>query len=187
MEFDFFNTYFLELSEVSKNINANEFNAFIRELTLAYERQSHIFIFGNGGSGSTASHFCCDINKGVSLGKQQRFKMICLNDNMPTLLAYANDISYDDVFIEPLKNFLSKDDLVIGISGSGNSKNILKAIDYANQHEARTFGLCGYGGGKLKDIAQKSLVIHSNDMQKVEDLHMIILHCTMQWLTKVIA
>lgn len=181
MSSDFLKKYLLELSGIFSTINAKEFEHFIEELQDAFKRGSHIFICGNGGSASTASHFACDINKGVSYGKDKRFKIICLNDNIPTMLAYANDVSYDDVFVEQLKNFLVKDDLVIGISGSGNSENVLKAVRYANENGGKTFCICGYGGGKIKDTAQKSLVINSNDMQKVEDAHLIILHCAMQW------
>ena len=104
---------------------------------------------------------------------------------MPSILAYANDMSYDDIFVEQLKNFLKKDDLVIGISSSGNSNNVLKVIEYANKNGCKTFGVCGFGGGRLKNIAQKSIVINSNDMQKVEDLHIIILHCAMQYLKSI--
>jgi len=139
---------------------------------------------GNGGSAATASHFVCDINKGVSLKLQKKFKVLCLNDNIPIMLAYANDISYDSVFIEQLKNFIGNDDLVIGISGSGNSKNILNAIEYANKIGARTFGIIGCDGGKLKDIAQRSLIVRSFDMQKIEDCHMILAHLTMQYFSK---
>ena len=100
------------------------------------------------------------------------------------MLAYGNDISYDSIFIEQLKNFIMNDDLVIGISGSGNSKNVLNAIEYANKVYARTFGIIGCDGGKLKDIAQKSLIIKSFDMQKVEDCHLILSHLTMQYFNK---
>lgn len=178
----FFKNYLDELSQIFSLMNPKDFEIFVEELMGAYERNSHIFICGNGGSASTASHFACDINKGVSFKKEKRYKVICLNDNVPTMLAYANDVSYDDVFVEQLKNFMIKDDLIIGVSGSGNSKNILKTIEYANGNYGKTFGICGFGGGKLKDIAQKSIVVNSNDMQKVEDLHMIIFHCAMQWL-----
>lgn len=177
----FLQNYLKELTNILNAINPKEFDDFIAELSNAYERQANIFICGNGGSASTTSHFACDINKGVSYGKDKRFKIICLNDNIPTMLAYANDISYSEVFVEQLKNFMVRDDLVIGISGSGNSENVLKLIKYANEHGGKTFGICGYGGGKLKEIAQKSFVINSNDMQKVEDMHMIVLHCAMQW------
>jgi D-sedoheptulose 7-phosphate isomerase len=135
---------------------------------------------GNGGSGSTASHWACDLNKGCCLGLEKKFKTICLNDNLPTMMAYANDCSYDDIFVEPLKNFFQPDDLVIGISGSGNSQNVLNAIEYANEKGGRTIGLCGYEGGKLHDMVDLSLLAHVNDMQKVEDLHMIIVHISMQ-------
>lgn len=178
----FYKNYLAELSNIFTTMNAKEFEKFVEELNGAYERQSQIFICGNGGSASTASHFVCDVNKGVSFGKDKRFKVICLNDNTPTMLAYANDVSFDDIFVEQLKNFMNKDDLVIGVSGSGNSENVLKSIRYANEHDGKTFGICGFGGGKLKDMAQNSLIIDSNDMQKVEDMHMIIFHCAMQYL-----
>lgn len=178
----FLKNYLGKLNNIFKEINVKEFEDFIEELIDAYNRKSYIFICGNGGSASTASHFACDINKGVCIGKGERFKVICLSDNIPTLMAYANDISYEDVFVEQLKNFMRMDDLVIGVSGSGNSENVLKAIIYADKHGGKTFGICGYGGGKLKDLAQKSIVINSHDMQKVEDTHLIIFHCAMQWL-----
>lgn len=181
MPSNFLESYLNELKEIFSKINAKEFEAFIFELKGAYERESNVVIFGNGGSASTASHFACDINKGVSFGKVRRFKVLCLNDNIATILAYANDVSYDDIFVEQLKNIMQKDDLVIGVSGSGNSKNILNAIEYANKEGGKTFGICGFGGGRLKEISGKSLTVASNDMQKVEDLHLIIFHCVMQW------
>ena len=178
----FFKNYLRELTNIFEGVNLEEFENLIRELIETYEREAQIFICGNGGSASTASHFACDMNKGVSLGKEKRYRMICLNDNIPTMLAYANDTSYNDVFVEQLKNFMNQGDLVIGISGSGNSENVLRAICYGNDHGVKTFGLCGFGGGKLKGLAQKSIVINNNDMQKVEDLHMIVFHCAMQYL-----
>jgi len=179
---DFLKKYLTKLTSIGSSINADEFADLLKELKEAYFRDAQIFILGNGGSGSTASHFACDINKCASEGKEKRFKVISLADNIPTILAYANDMSYEDIFVEQLKNFLTPNDLVIGISGSGNSPNVLKAVKYANSKNAETFGLCGYSGGKLKEISNKSLVIHSNDMQKVEDLHFIILHAAMQYL-----
>lgn len=184
MSGQFFKEYLYELQAVLNSINSEEFTALMNELTDTFEGESQIFVFGNGGSATTASHFACDINKGVSYGKDKRFKILCLNDNISILMAYANDISYEDVFVEQLKNFMKRDDLVIGISGSGNSKNVLKAIEYANSNGGKTFGICGFGGGRLKEAARKSLVVNSNDMQKVEDAHLIILHCTMQYLYK---
>lgn len=182
MSATFLKNYLSELSNIFKEINVKEFEDFIGELMEAYNRRSHIFICGNGGSASTTSHFACDINKGVSFRKNKKFKVICLNDNIPIMLAYANDVSHNDVFVEQLKNFMNKDDMVIGVSCSGNSENVLRAVSYGNNYGGRTFGVCGFGGGRLKNLAQKSIVINSNDMQKAEDLHMILFHCAMQWL-----
>lgn len=177
----FLKNYLSKLTGIINMIDAKEFESLVCELTSAYGRQSNIFICGNGGSATTASHFACDINKGVSFGKEKRFRVICLNDSVPTITAYSNDVSYDSIFVEQLKNFMNAGDLLIGISGSGNSENILRAVRYVNESGGNTFGICGYGGGRLKDTAQKYLVINSNDMQKVEDAHLIILHCVMQW------
>ncbi len=102
--------------------------------------------------------------------------MICLNDNLPTLLSLANDVSYEDVFVEPLKNFLNPGDLVIGISGSGNSENVLRAIRYAKAHGNHTVGLVGFDGGALKSLADICLHIDIHNMQVVEDLHMMMGH-----------
>jgi D-sedoheptulose 7-phosphate isomerase len=150
----------------------------------AYNDEKHIFVMGNGGSASTASHLACDINKGVSFGQEKRFKVICLNDNIPTMLAYANDLSYEDMFLEQLKNFFRAGDVVMGISGSGNSKNVLKAVSYAAENNGKTIGLCGFQGGELATLADIPLIVRSDDMQKIEDVHMIVVHMLMQALQK---
>jgi len=177
----FMNSYITRLAGILERINGKEFEDFIAELDRAYRQEASIFIFGNGGSATTASHFACDMNKGVGHGKSKKFKVVCLNDNIPILLAYANDISYNDVFMEQLKNFVQAEDLVIGVSGSGNSENIVRAVSYANERGIATFGICGFDGGSLKNVAQNSLVIDCDDMQKIEDTHLIIFHCAMQW------
>src|SRR3972149_926434 len=130
---DLFKSYLADLTAVLNKIDKKEYEVLIDNLTIALENEAHIFICGNGGSASTASHFACDINKGASYGKEKRFKVICLSDNIPTIMAYANDVSYNDIFVEQLKNFLKRDDLLIGISGSGNSENVLRAIGYCNE------------------------------------------------------
>jgi D-sedoheptulose 7-phosphate isomerase len=185
MPIAFLKNYLLELTGIIKAIDAKEFESLVGELASTYEKQSNIFICGNGGSAATASHFACDINKGVSFGREKRFRVICLNDSIPTITAYSNDVSYESIFVEQIKNFMNEGDLLIGVSGSGNSENVLRAVRYANEMKGKTFGICGYGGGRLKDTAQKSLVINSNDMQKVEDAHLIILHCVMQWFNAI--
>jgi D-sedoheptulose 7-phosphate isomerase len=173
-------SYIQHLKEVLDVFPHDQFNRFFQVLVDAYKNDKHIFIMGNGGSGSTASHWACDINKGCCLGPGKRFKMLSLTDNIPTMLAYGNDLSYEDIFLEQLKNFFIPGDLVIGISGSGNSTNVLKAIEYANAHDGITIGLCGYGGGKLLGLVQIPIHISVPDMQKVEDVHLIIGHMVMQ-------
>ncbi len=176
--------YFSMLEGAIEATDRESINTVINLLQKAYEEGQQVFIMGNGGSASTASHFACDFNKGLSYGKRKRFKVISLNDNLPTLLAYANDVSYENVFLEQLKNFFNPKDYVIGISGSGNSKNVIKAIEYANQNGGITIGFCGYSGGKLKQIAQYSIHVPIDDMQISEDLHMIMIHLIMHVLDK---
>lgn len=180
----FLKNYIEELSGIGKEIDAAEFDSFVEDLFAAYQRDSHIFVCGNGGSASTSSHFACDVNKHVKDSNGRRFRTICLNDNIPLMMAYANDVSYEDVFVEQIKNFLRPDDLVVCFSGSGNSKNVLKTVEFSNRAGARTFGICGFGGGRLKELAQKSVVVKSTDMQKVEDIHMMLTHCALQYLQK---
>lgn len=176
--------YLKSLVDVIERINLDELETLYSLLLESYEAERQIFIFGNGGSAATASHFAVDLNKGVSLGLDKRFKVICLNDNIPTLLAYANDLSYNDIFVEQLKNFLKTGDLVIGISGSGNSENVIRAIEYANSMQAITVAITGFDGGRLKKLAQYSLLVKINDMQITEDVHVIISHLLMRLLYK---
>ena len=170
------------LKEALDTIPTEAAEKFLQLLETAYLEGRQVFIMGNGGSGSSASHAAGDLNKGVSYGREKRFRVICLNDNMATLTAYANDVSYSDAFVEQLKNFLHSGDVVIGISGSGNSPSILKAVEYANQQGAVTVGMTGFSGGKLVGMAQLPMHIPVNDMQKVEDIHMMLFHVAMQVL-----
>lgn len=174
--------YLTRLKGVLDTLDLAVYDQIVRDLLDGYDRQARIFIMGNGGSGATASHLACDINKGCCLDLERKFKMICLNDNIPTMLALANDISYDVVFEEQMKNFFEPDDLAIGISGSGNSENVLRAMRYATSHGGRTQGWCGFGGGKLADLVDVALVVPSSDMQQVEDTHIIVAHMLMQSL-----
>ncbi len=174
--------YLKRLTTVLNTFNLDVYDQMVKILLDAYDRQAQIFVMGNGGSGATASHLACDINKGCCLDLEKKFRMICLNDNIPTMLAYANDISYDVVFEEQLKNYFNKGDVVLGISGSGNSENVLRAIQYAASHGGRTLGWCGFGGGKLASLAELSFVVESDDMQQVEDSHIIVAHMLMQHL-----
>lgn len=176
--------YFNRVKETIDMISTEDINKVMNILVDSLDSDKHIYIMGNGGSAATASHFVCDFNKGLSLRKKKRFKFICLNDNVATTLAYANDEGYETVFVEPLKNFFKPGDIVIGISGSGNSPNVINAIDYANENGGVTIGLCGYSGGKLKEKAHHSIHIPINDMQISEDLHMVLDHLMMSILDK---
>ncbi|GJQ59801.1 MAG: SIS domain-containing protein [Candidatus Scalindua sp. AMX11] len=176
--------YLNDLHETLRGCDLEKVEGIINSLLVAYEEEKQIFIMGNGGSGSTASHFACDMNKGVSLGLEKRFKVMSLCDNIPTMLAYANDCSYDDIFVEQLKNFLNPGDIVIGISGSGNSKNVVRAIQYANERGVTTIAWSGFDGGVIAKIAKSSFVAPVHDMQKVEDVHLILTHIIMQILHK---
>ena len=140
----------------------------------AHQSGNRIFTMGNGGSGASASHAAGDFIKGASYGLDQRFKMICLNDNLPSMMAIANDIGWDDIFVEPLKNYVEPGDVVIGISGSGNSRNVLKAIAHAQSIGAITIGMTGFSGGKLKSMVDISVHSPADDMEVAEDVHMAV-------------
>jgi len=145
-------------------------------LTKARDSGRRIYVMGNGGSASTASHMASDLSKGASRKDASRFKAMALTDNIPVMLAWANDSSYEDIFVEQLRNHLEKGDVVIGISGSGNSENVLRAIEYANKSGAETIGLSGFDGGKLAKLAKTGYIVPNHCMQQVEDLHLIIEH-----------
>ena len=149
-------------------------DALVEAFHKTYEKGGNIYTMGNGGSGASASHAAGDFLKGASYGLDKRFKMICLNDNLPSMMALANDIGWESIFVEPLKNFLSEDDLVIGISGSGNSKNVVNALEYANANGATTVAMSGFKGGKISQIASINVHAPVMDMEVTEDVHMVI-------------
>ena len=139
--------------------------------------EKQFFVCGNGGSASTASHFVSDLVKTAIMKDQKRFKAHSLVDNLPVISAWSNDKSYDDVFLEQLKNFLEEDDVLIVFSGSGNSTNIIKAIKYANAKKAISIGLTGMNGGKMKNLCDVCLIVNSDDMLAVESTHLTLCHC----------
>ena len=135
-----------------------------------------VFLLGNGGSAANATHIAEDLQKGVKEHTGKRFKVLSLADSTPLITAWANDTSYERVFVEQIESLLEPGDVVIAISGSGNSPNVLRAVERANQMGAITIGLTGFDGGRLAQIANKSIVVASNNMQRVEDVHLIIGH-----------
>lgn len=142
----------------------------------AYKNDKQVFIMGNGGSASTASHMACDLGKGTVIPGKQRFRVISLNDNMAVFSAIANDIGYDHVFLEQIKNVINPGDVVICISASGNSQNVVNAMQYANQNSAITVAIVGFTGGAMKEQADISIHIQNSRYGPVEDAHMILNH-----------
>jgi D-sedoheptulose 7-phosphate isomerase len=142
----------------------------------------HVYVMGNGGSGAAASHFANDLNKYTITPGERRYKCVALTDNMPYILAVGNDIGYDDIFVEQLKNYAEPGDVLIGISGSGNSANCVRAIEFAKTRSVKVVSWTGYGGGKMAAIADLALVIPSHNMTQCEDSHVIIHHCLVSLL-----
>ncbi len=165
--------------EVYKKLNLESVNMVINVLEEARLSGKHIFICGNGGSAATASHYCCDFNKGVSENQEMKYNFECLNDNVPTMLALANDIGYEEVFRHSLKVKMKPGDILIGVSGSGNSRNVVNAMEYARKIGGTTIAIVGYNGGKMKEIADYNIHININNMQISEDLHMVLDHMMM--------
>ncbi|OYD82307.1 hypothetical protein CHT98_21370 (plasmid) [Azospirillum brasilense] len=174
--------YFTKLSATLDRMDRASIDNGVAVIAKAWKEGRQIITLGNGGSAMTALHFITDWNKSVYLANDLPFRGRSLADNMGLLTAYANDISYADVFIEQLKNILQPGDLVIAISGSGNSENVVRAVRYANENGATTLGLCGYRGGKLKELAQHVVWADVDDMQLCEDVHAIFGHIVMQAL-----
>ena len=168
------------LERFDKQAAAEVLGAILR----AYEAEGTIYVCGNGGSASTASHMANDFNKGISEYVQKKFRFYSLTDNVATMLSIANDISYDEMFRFQLQGRLRKEDLVIGISGSGNSMNVVNALTYAREQGVQTVAVCGYSGGKIKEMADVAFHVDINNMQIVEDVHLILNHLLMNVLQR---
>lgn len=165
--------------ETLRNLDINAINEAMNLIHDTYEKEGTIYVFGNGGSSATASHYQNDFNKGISEYVEKKFKFLCLNDNIPTVMAIANDIGFEEIFRFQLKNKLKKDDIVLAISGSGNSKNVLNAVEYAKECGNKIIGMTGYNGGRLLELSDVSLNAPVMSMQVTEDIHMIYDHLIM--------
>ncbi len=165
---------------IIQNLDLDEINDAMNAIYNAYQKQGTIYVCGNGGSAATASHMQNDFNKGISEYVDNKFRFYCLNDNYPTVMAIANDIGYEEIFRFQLLNKINKNDLFIGISGSGNSKNVLYAAEYAKECGIKVIGITGYKGGKLKDMADYRMHVAEEDMQIDEDIHMTFDHMMMK-------
>ncbi len=174
--------YFEQLQALMGKLDLAEVEAAIELIRSAGREKRKILVCGNGGSALTASHYINDWNKMAFLSTGTPFRGTCLSDNMGLMTAYSNDISYDDVYSEQLKNLMDPGDLVIAVSGSGNSENVVRALSYANEASGVTLAISGYDGGKIKKLAQHSLWVPSFDMQLCEDLHFVFGHMVMKAL-----
>ena len=173
---DMVERYLGEIEEAVKQIDRTAVRAVVDALYACYQRGGTTFIIGNGGSASTASHMMNDLMKCTIVAGQPRFRAMAFTDNVPVMTAFANDQSYDDIFIEPLRAHLDERDVVLALSGSGNSPNVLHAIAYAKEHGAVTVGLCGDTGGKLATISDVTVKIPAARIGQQEDGHLILNH-----------
>lgn len=173
-----FETYRARCAELIQSVCVAEVDRLVDVIEAVYRAGRMVFIIGNGGSGAAASHLCEDLGKGTlsNFDKQKRLRVISLADNSAYLLAWGNDTSFERVFVEQLKNLASPGDLLIAISGSGNSPNVIRAIEYANEAGLHTFGVTGYDGGRLLQLSHDALHVASYDMGMVEAVHGVVFH-----------
>ncbi len=169
--------YFEELQRVVVALPHSTINQIADELVRANESGRMVYLFGNGGSASLASHFACDLGKGTAYcNGGKRFRVLALTDNVPTMTAWANDSRYEDIFSEQLRNFVQPQDVAVAISGGGNSKNVLNALQVARSAGAFTIGMSGFQGGQMKSLCDICVVVPSDNMQVIEDLHLSMAH-----------
>ncbi len=168
----------LEISILNK-LDQKEINNAMNLLEKTREKGSNVYVFGNGGSAATASHMENDFNKGVSEKLEKKYRFQCINANMATIMAIANDNGYERVFEQQLENKLTEEDVIVAISGSGNSENVVRAVKYAKKQGCKVIGMTGYSGGVLKELSDISLHVPLDNMQITEDIHIIFNHMMM--------
>jgi len=168
--------YFLDVGSVLRSLPFALIDRVTDALWQAYLEDRAVYVFGNGGSAALASHCACDLGKGTVVNGNRRFRVLALTDNVPLMTAWANDACYDDVFAEQLTPLINKADVALAISGSGNSPNVLKALHVARELGAFNIGLTGFQGGKMKPLCDLCVVVPSDNMQVIEDLHVSVSH-----------
>jgi len=169
--------YFHGLAKTLQHLAHAGIDEVAKALLRAYQDRSSVFLFGNGGSAALASHLACDLGKGTAIAGRERFRVLSLTDNVALMTAWANDSRYEDIFAEQLRNFIRPGDVAFAISGSGNSLNVLNGLRAAREAGAFNIGLAGYKGGKMKALCDLCVVVPSENMQVIEDLHLSISHC----------
>lgn len=170
--------YLERVSQEVRRLDPGQVEDLSDRIEERYRSGRFVFIIGNGGSGANASHLCEDLAKCTlrDFQSQRRLKVLSLTDNTPWVMAVANDIGYEAIFVEQLRNLASPGDLLLAISGSGNSPNILRAVEWANENGLETFGITGFDGGRLRAIARGGLHVPVDDMGVVESLHLVAFH-----------
>lgn len=168
--------YLNEAEAAIRGIDRGDARRVVDALYEAWAGGRQIFIVGNGGSASTASHMMNDLSKFTRCEGRPRIRAIALTDNVPLMTAYANDQSYDDVFVEQLRTLMREGDVLVAISGSGNSPNVVRAVEYARGHGARAIGLCGYPGGRLAELADLRVIVPATHIGQQEDGHLVLNH-----------
>jgi D-sedoheptulose 7-phosphate isomerase len=169
-------SYFRLLSTTAGQLPFEAIEDVAATLVQAYESERTIYLFGNGGSAALASHMACDLGKGTVNGSKKRFRVMSLTSNEAMMTAWANDSNYHDIFAEQLANFVAPGDVAFAISCSGNSANVLNALRVARQARATTVGLAGFQGGEMKELCDQCLIVPSDNMQIIEDLHLCAAH-----------
>lgn len=171
-----FRSYISDMQRTMDRLPIGRIESMAQRLHTARMERKQIFVMGNGGSAATASHMACDLGKNTLAPDYPRIRIHALTDNMPFFSAYGNDCGYESVFAEQLANYVEPDDVVVAISASGNSANVLNAIRLAQQHGAFTIGWSGYDGGKLAHMVDLPLVVPSHNIEQIEDIHMMLSH-----------
>jgi len=183
---DFLGSYKQRLTDLVDNIDINMLESIIAAMVEAFKKGNTLYIAGNGGSAATASHIQADFRFFVRYFTQFRPRVVALTDNVPLMTAISNDNSYEEVFVEQMKGMFNEGDLLLAISASGNSPNVVKAVEYAKELGGKTIAFCGFKGGKLKEISDLPLYTpnHDKDYGPIEDLHMILDHVIVNFLSK---
>lgn len=172
----FMESYLEDLAHAIEHIDLGVLEQVMELMVKCRENGRFVWVIGNGGSALTASHLAVDLGKGASYGKKERFRVVALTDNIGTVTAYGNDTNFSDIFVEQLKNVVQPGDLLISISGSGNSENVIQAVQYCRSIGVTTIGLTGKSGGRLAPMSDYVFQATTNHMGRIEDLHMIVVH-----------
>lgn len=186
----FIEAYQKELSHALHLLDFQQIQKILNVLLDVYHSGRRVFIMGNGGSASNASHFACDLGKGtlkrIYDRNEKRFKVYSLTDNVAQITAFANDVNYDDIFVQQLQNLVEKGDVIIALSGSGNSRNVIKALQYARRQQVKTIGILGFThGGKAAKLVDLPIIIKSNKYGICEDIQLILNHIIISWMALV--